>query len=161
MKSEILSSCGEMLIAKKLTIAFTESATAGRLAAEFSLIENAGQFLKGGLVCYDAGLKESILKIPHTLIEKYTPESAEVTEAITKGLSEFMDADLHIGVTGLIAPGGSETEEKPVGTIFVHCLCKGQTLFADRRVFDGDPETIVLQSIERTASQLMEHIKAV
>lgn len=52
MKKEIddtyLLACGELLVKNKLTIAFAESATAGRISAEFALIPDAGKFLKGG-----------------------------------------------------------------------------------------------------------------
>ena len=71
--------CSELLLAKKLTIAFAESATAGRAAAEFSMMPDAGKFLKGAFVCYDACLKEEVLMVPKKLIEEYTPESMEVT----------------------------------------------------------------------------------
>lgn len=46
-----------LLLEKNLTIAFAESATAGRLSSEFSLPDDAGKYLKGAIVCYDACLK--------------------------------------------------------------------------------------------------------
>lgn len=79
MPSALVIESSKLLIANRLTLAFAESATAGRAAAEFSLVKNAGKLLKGGLVCYDACLKEDILGVPSELIKKYTPESAEVT----------------------------------------------------------------------------------
>lgn len=48
----VIENAATLLINKELTLAFAESATAGRAAAEFSLACNAGKFLKGGLVCY-------------------------------------------------------------------------------------------------------------
>lgn len=41
MTSEIMKEVGNMLIEKQLTVAFAESATAGRLTAEFSMITDA------------------------------------------------------------------------------------------------------------------------
>jgi nicotinamide mononucleotide (NMN) deamidase PncC len=41
----------------------------------------------------------------------------EVTEAIARGLTTLIPADIHIGITGLPCPGGSETAEKPIGTM--------------------------------------------
>jgi len=69
MIAEALLSCGKLLIAKDLTIAFAESAIAGKMAAEFSLVPDAGKFLKGGLICYDAQLKSDILHVPESLIK--------------------------------------------------------------------------------------------
>jgi nicotinamide-nucleotide amidase len=61
-----------------MTIAFAESATAGCLCSEFALAPESGDILKGGIVCYDATLKETILKVPKTLIDKFTAESEKL-----------------------------------------------------------------------------------
>lgn len=155
-----LLACGQLLQEKELSVAFAESATAGRITAEFSLIPDAGKFLKGGFACYDACLKETLLQVPPALIEKYTPESAEVTEAITKGLVRLIPADIHIGITGLTAPGGSETPGKPVGTMFMHGIVQGGTpIFSDRQVFQGTPEEIMIQTVHHTATLLVSYLK--
>jgi len=146
--------CGNLLKEKKLSIAFAESATAGRVMADFSLVEKAGDFLKGGLVCYDACVKEDVLKVPHSLILEYTAESAEVTQAAAKGLRDLIKADIHVAVTGLTSPGGSETEEKPVGTMFIHYLYNGKEQ-SNRMVFDGDSESIMTQTVDYIAAELM------
>jgi nicotinamide-nucleotide amidase len=151
-----LSRCTELLLEKNLTIAFAESASAGRMVAEFSMVPNAGKFLKGGFVCYDACLKEDVLKVPKELIEQFTPESPEVTKAIAEGLSKLIEADIHIGVTGLPAPGGSETPEKPVGTMFICCIYNKQELFAERIILDGEPEEVILRTVFHTA-ELLAH----
>ena len=78
---EKLHLVGRLLIENKLTVAFAASATAGRITSEFSLIDDAGKFLKGGIACYDAAIKESLLDVPHELIDRFTPESMEVTRA--------------------------------------------------------------------------------
>jgi len=150
-----LSLCGDLLVKHKLSVAFAESATAGRLASEFSLLPDAGKFLKGGIVCYDACLKQDILKVPEDLIEKYTPESAEVTLALARGLHHIINADLYIAVTGLTAPGGSEGPDKPVGTIFVAVVDGNQQVLCNSKtVLDGSAAEIVLQTVGYTARLL-------
>lgn len=153
--SDTLLTCGKLLIEHDLTIAFAESATAGRMAAQFSLIPQAGKFLKGGLVCYDANLKTDLLHVSKKLIEECTPESKEVTAAITKGLQDLIPADISIGCTGLTCPGGSETDEKPVGTMFICGMQGSKKLFAERNFYNGDPEDIVIQTVERIAELLI------
>ena len=159
MQSDTLLTCGRLLIDQKLTIAFAESATAGRMASEFSLVPDAGKFLIGGLVCYDACLKEQLLKVPEELIKNLTPESMEVTMAIAIGLEKLIPASLHIGITGLTSSGGSETPEKPVGTMFIHALLQGKALFSDRILFQGSPEEIIKQTIEYTALSLINSLR--
>src|SRR6184192_4374335 len=116
MPSELLTLCSHLLKEKKLTITFAESATAGRLSAEFALIPDCGEILKGGIVCYDACIKQDILGVPESLVKKYTPESAEVTAEMARRLGNVIKADIYVAITGLIMPGGSESRDKPVGT---------------------------------------------
>ncbi|TKC10522.1 CinA family protein [Pedobacter polaris] len=150
--------CADELISQGLTIAFAESATAGRICADFSLADDAGKFLKGGLACYDANLKEDLLKVDPQLIETYTPESPQVTMAITKGLAQLIKADIHIGCTGLTCPGGSETIEKPVGTMFFYGILNGQTIFSEKTVFPGSPNEVVVQSVDRITQLLLDYL---
>lgn len=156
-----MDTVGKMLISKNLIIAFAESATAGRLSAEFSMIDNAGKFLKGGIACYDACLKEDLLQVDHALIKTYTPESMEVTRAISLGLSRLIPADIHIGITGLTTPGGSETQEKPVGTMFIYATHQGDLAFSQRFNFTGEREEIVSATVEACAAMLIEYLDSI
>jgi nicotinamide-nucleotide amidase len=159
MPSKFVEECCKLLSEKDLTIAFAESATVGRCAAEFGLSEGAGKILKGGIVCYDAGIKEGLLKVDDRLVEEFTPESAEVTKAAAYGLRELVPADIHVAITGLTCEGGSETPEKPVGTMFVHCI-SDSIEFADRSVFSGDKEEIILKCIDHIAELLCQRVAA-
>jgi nicotinamide-nucleotide amidase len=149
--------CSKALIKKNWTIAFVESASAGKMSYEFSTVPNSGKILLGGLVCYDARLKEEILGIPHGLIETFTPESAEVTKAMAISFCKFSKTDVCVALTGLTAPGGSETAEKPVGTIFIHILFP-HTSISERFVFSGSPDDIVNQAIHATASVILREM---
>jgi nicotinamide-nucleotide amidase len=156
MANELVLESSRLLAAKKLTLAFAESATAGRLSYEFSLTPASGDILKGGLVCYDACIKEDILGIQHELIEKYTPESAEVTKELAQRLHKVIpSADIFVAVTGLTTSGGSETPEKPVGTMFIHALIKGHD-YAIREVFSGNAQEIVAATVDRVARLIID-----
>jgi nicotinamide-nucleotide amidase len=148
-----INSCANLMAQQGLTIAFAESATAGWLCSEFALAEESGKVLKGGLACYDADLKVSILKVPQELIDQYTPESLEVTREMALRLDGLIPADIRVAVTGLTTPGGSETAEKPVGTMFVVALIKDKEV-SFRKVFKGSCEEIIHQTIAATAEML-------
>ena len=147
MPSQIVNDCAKLIRERNLTIAFAESATAGRIASEFSLTPESGQILKGGLICYDASIKENILGISADYIEKYTPESAEVTKLMAEKLKDFIESDIQVSVTGLTTSGGSETEQKPVGTIFIHILIRDSSI-AVHKVLQGSAEEIVIQAVD-------------
>ena len=157
MAKESILACSKLLAERKLTIAFAESATAGWLCSEFALAPESGQVLKGGIVCYDAGLKELILNIPHQLIESFTPESQEVTDELAKRLGHVIKSDIQVGVTGLTRPGGSETEEKPFGTIFISALIQGK-LVSHQKVFSGSCEDVIHQTVDAAAKLLIDKL---
>lgn len=159
MASEKIIECSKIIAQKKLKIAFAESATAGWLTSEFSLVPDSGNILLGGIVCYDACTKQELFGIEKEFIEKYTPESAEVTKALAQGLHKYFKSDIAVAVTGLTAPGGSETKEKPVGTMFIHILLPDDKYCAHREVFKGTDEEITKQAIERTGELLTELVQ--
>lgn len=152
-----ISSCSKLMAEKGLTVAFAESATAGWLCSEFALTEESGKVLKGGIACYDADLKVSLLHVPQQLIDRFTPESMEVTREMAYRLKDIIPSDIQITVTGLTTPGGSETPEKPVGTMFVFALINGrETSF--RKVFKGSCEQIIHQTIAAAAALLIDQL---
>ncbi|RZJ66302.1 MAG: CinA family protein [Flavobacterium sp.] len=158
MPSKQVIDCSKLLAAQKFKIAFAESATAGRMCAEFAMTPNSGDILLGGLTCYDMCVKEGILKIRRALFEKFTPESSEITALMAKSVKKLLDADIVVAVTGLTAPGGSETEEKPVGTMFLHIITPfGEVPHSEW--FDGEAEAVVLRTIDKAAELITTNIK--
>lgn len=143
-----------------LTIAFAESATAGWLCSEFALTEDSGKVLKGGITCYDAALKVDLLRVSQELIDRYTPESMEVTREMAHRLPNLIPSDIQVTITGLTASGGSETPTKPVGTMFVFALVKGKEA-SFRKVFNGSREEIIRQTIEATADLLISELAVI
>ena len=157
MPSALVTKCSKIIAKNGWNIAFAESATAGRMCAEFSMTAESGKILRGGMVCYDVFMKEQILHVPHKSIEKFTPESAEVTLFLAQHASKLFNAKITVAITGLTTPGGSETPEKPVGTIFFHIITPKKKI-SHREVFEGTAEKIVLQAIDTTAELLIEHL---
>jgi nicotinamide-nucleotide amidase len=158
MAEQKILTCSKLMAEQDLTVAFAESATAGWLCSEFALAPESGKVLMGGITCYDASLKETLLRVPHELISSFTPESQEVTDELAKRLPALINADICIGVTGLTTPGGSETKEKPVGTMFVSALVRGR-LVSKRWLFEGSCEDIIHQTIEATAELLIDELR--
>ncbi len=157
MPSDVVINCSHALKNQNLTIAFAESVTAGKVISEFALIPNCGCVLKGSIVCYNVSVKQTLLGVPAEMIEQYSPESAEVTEQLAVGLNKLIPADVIVAVTGLAAPGGSETEEKPVGTMFVHGFFKGKP-WRLRLFFDDEPEQVILKTIDAIAGYLLTEL---
>src|SRR5690606_21246668 len=150
--------CCALLAEKKLKIAFTESATAGALSVAFAFTPSFGNILLGSIVCYDADEKINILDIPKELIDLHTPESKEVTACMAVHAKKmFHKADIVVAVTGLTKAGGSETPEKPVGTMFIDFILHDNH-FSVKEVFSGNSHQIVHQTIKKIADIITERL---
>lgn len=149
--------CSKAIVKKGWKITFVESASAGRMCYEFSRVPDSGKILIGGMVCYDADMKEDILEIPPELIEVFTPESAEVTKAMAHNFCRIIASDICVAITGLTTPGGSETPDKPVGTIFLHIIFPHKQL-AKRYEFKGTAEEIVTEAIDTAALLIINEL---
>jgi len=158
MPSEIITKCSALIASRGWNIAFVESATAGRLCSEFALTPDSGKILRGGISCYEVFVKEQILNIPHKLIELYTPESEEVTAALAHQGAKFFNSKITVAITGLTTPGGSEAPEKPVGTMFLN-IRTPLGIIADKTIFKGAPEQIILQASDRAAQLIYQQLK--
>jgi nicotinamide-nucleotide amidase len=123
---------------KGLTLAIAESMTCGLAANKLSRATGTSDVLLGSIVCYSPLLKMSLLNIDKAQIKKYSCESKEVTQAMAVGLSKMIEADVYAAITGLASPGGSETKEKPVGTVFL-CLKIGKNIHHYKHRFYGTP----------------------
>jgi nicotinamide-nucleotide amidase len=126
---------------KGLTLALAESVTCGMVTHKLGNCVGTSEVLTGSIVCYTPEVKKSVLNISQAMIEKYTCESREVTEALAKKLPGLIRADIHAAITGLAAEGGSETPDKPVGTVFF-CIRYQNKQHNFRKVFKGSPLTI-------------------
>lgn len=126
---------------KGLTLALAESVTCGLAAHQLSTCIGTSDMLMGGIVCYSPDVKIKLLGVSATTIERYTAESQQVTDLLARKIKPLIQADIHAALTGLAAPGGSETSEKPVGTIFLSVLYKNK-LHRDRKLFRGTPTEI-------------------
>lgn len=132
---------------KGLTVAFAESCTAGLLASEFVRAKGSSDVLKGSLVVYHPEAKQKLLSVKRATLDLYTAESQQVTNEMAMGLKKQLDADISIATTGLAGEGGSETTEKPVGTMFVSIMYDGKAE-EFREVFKGNPESIRKQLVD-------------
>ena len=141
MQKKVNNSLVRLLLKNELTIAFAESVTCGMAAHQLSTVIGTSTVLKGSIVCYHESVKKELLGISSAMIRKHTAESQQVTDQLAKKLNRLIDADIHAAITGLAAPGGSETKSKPIGTVFFSVVYKGK-LHRLRKKLNGTPTRI-------------------
>ena len=146
------------LIEKKLTVAFAESVTCGLVSHQLNITTGTSEIFMGSIVCYNEKVKMDLLKVKPSLIKKYTAESQEVTDALVKNLPQLIPADVFVAITGLDADGGSESPEKPVGTVFFSFLYNGK-IVRRRKVFKGSPLAIKKSACEEVYKLILEELE--
>ena len=106
-----------LLRAEEATLATAESLTGGRLAAAVTAVPGASRSYLGGIVSYATALKESLLGVPHDVVERYGVVSAECARAMAAGCRDATGATYALATTGVAGPDSQEG--RPVGTVFV------------------------------------------
>lgn len=109
---------GEKLLEKKLTLSTAESCTGGNIARLIVSISGSSSYFRGSVVSYANDVKEDILGVSPSFIEKHGAVSEEVVLEMALGAQRLMKTDCSIAVSGVAGPAGG-TLEKPVGTVWI------------------------------------------
>ena len=142
---------------KQLKLALAESMTCGLAAHLLAGVPGTSEVLAGSVVCYTPDVKAALMGVPETMIGRYSCESMEVTEALAKKLPKLIRADVYAAITGLASGGGSETTDKPVGSVFL-VVCYKRKLFRQKKVFRGTPLTIRKKACYELYRMILEKI---
>lgn len=146
---------------KKLTIGLAESVTCGMAAYKLSNVKGISAVLRGSIACYTPEVKMALFGISKSMIEKYTCESMQVTQALVTQLPDLIPADLYVAVTGLASADGSESKNKPVGTAFI-CVRYKNKVYKTKHVFRGTPIQIkdkICLALYRFVYTILQSIK--
>ena len=128
-------------LCKGVTLATAESLTAGMISATLAEIPGASGTLLGGIVSYDARIKQELLLVPQSVIDGVGVISELCARQMAAGAKAVLKADIAVSATGLAGPGGG-TAETPVGTVFLGiCASDGETRVF-RKHFSGNRETV-------------------
>lgn len=109
---------GNLLKTQKKTLSIAESCTGGLVGERITEVSGSSEYFIEGAICYANDAKIRTLSVPKELIENFGAVSAEVAEAMARGMREKSNTDYAVSVTGIAGPTGG-SKEKPVGTVFV------------------------------------------
>jgi nicotinamide-nucleotide amidase len=109
---------GELLLAKRWTLAVAESCSGGRAAHKIVSVPGASRYFLGGVEAYANEAKRELLGVPADLLERHGAVSEEVALAMARGARRCFGASCAIAITGIAGPDGG-TPEKPVGLVHV------------------------------------------
>lgn len=141
---ELAEAVGGLLRERGKTLATAESCTGGLIGKLITDIPGSSDYYTTGWVCYSNEAKTAQLEVAASLIEKYGAVSEEVARALAAGAMKHSAADYVLATTGIAGPGG-ETEQKPVGLVYIAVGDK-QNIGVNRYIFPGSRERMRLRS---------------
>ncbi|MCL5674235.1 MAG: CinA family protein [Candidatus Omnitrophica bacterium] len=154
----ILKELGDILKEKKIHLVIAESCTGGLIGHLITEIPGSSEYFNGSFVVYTNILKKRILKVPRTLLRKYSAVSREVAMAMAKGAKKIGKADVSIAVTGIAGPS-SGYEGKQIGLVYVAiCLVKNHIRIKEFS-FSGDRSAIKMKAALAAMDFLLKEIQ--
>jgi nicotinamide-nucleotide amidase len=138
---------GELLASRGLTIAAAESCTGGLLMSRLTDVPGSSRYVRAGVVVYANEDKTAMLGVPAEMIADHGAVSEPVAVAMAEGIRERTGADVAIGITGIVGPGGG-TETKPVGTVVIAVLVPAQPAYVRTFGFVGPRAMVKFQATQ-------------
>jgi nicotinamide-nucleotide amidase len=148
----------ELLKKHKLTFASAESITGGQISSRLVSIHGASDVFLGSLVAYSNQLKESMLAVNHTIIQKFGAVSEETADCMLQGLLLKTGCDVGCAVTGIAGPTGA-TESKPLGLVFIAVGQRGKAAHIFKCQFSGDRAIVIEKASTFAFGYLIQYLK--
>ncbi|HAR20532.1 MAG TPA: damage-inducible protein CinA, partial [Cytophagales bacterium] len=115
---ELEQAIGHLLKEKGRTLATAESCTGGAVAALVTSVSGSSAYFLGSVVAYSNEVKEKLLGVKFSTLEKYGAVSEQTVIEMAEGVRHSLGSDIGIATTGVAGPTGG-TSEKPVGTVWI------------------------------------------
>jgi len=148
---------GRLLREQGLNLSVAESCTGGLITHRLTNIPGSSDYVERSVVTYSNLSKTEMLKVPKELIEQCGAVSAEVAQAMAKGVRKMARTSLGLAVTGIAGPSGGRVS-KPVGTVFI-ALAGEKGLMCNGYHFRGNREEIKCMSSEKALEMLCDYLR--
>jgi len=145
-----------LLKTKKLKVAVAESCTGGMLGEMITRIPGSSEYFQGGVISYNAKIKEDLLKVPPEVIKKYGEVSKEVAQLMAEWVRKCCHGDIGISITGIAGPGGA-TKNKKVGLVYM-ALADGEKTITQKHQLFGNRQLIRLRASRRALNMLRMYL---
>lgn len=155
-------SLGEILhhlcAANKFTLATAESCTGGNIAHTITRIAGASEYFKGSIVSYTNEIKENILQVNPSTLQKFGIVSEQTVEEMSFNCQKIFNTNCSIAVSGIAGPDGC-TNEHPVGSIWISTRFKNISK-SELYHFGKVREENIIRATNIAILQMIKQIKA-
>lgn len=134
-----------------MSLGSAESLTGGAVSAAMTAVAGSSDVWRGAIVAYHSDVKESLLNVPHSVLEHSGPASADTALAMAHGARALLSVDIAVSTTGVAGPqahGG-----QAVGSVFVAAVGPGHAHVREFH-YAGDREAIVRQAVDAALAAL-------
>lgn len=121
------------LAEKGVKISTAESCTGGLVSEKITEVSGASEIFECGVCSYANVIKNRVLGVENSVLEKYGAVSYETACQMAQGVKNLAEAQIGISTTGVAGPTGG-TKEKPVGLVYMG-VCVNHSVFAVRGEF--------------------------
>ncbi|MGL4606437.1 MAG: competence/damage-inducible protein A [Eubacteriaceae bacterium] len=147
---------GRLLKKEKTTLATAESCTGGLVASLLTEQPGISEIYGFGLVTYSNAAKEKLLNVKKSTLLKYGAVSEETAKEMCENLFSISKADICVSVTGIAGPGG-ETEEKPIGLVYIGVCSFGKCEIIKCH-FKGERKIVQIKTANKVFHLIRERI---
>ena len=147
---------GQLLSSQHVTLALAESCTGGLIAHRLTEVPGSSTYLDRGVVTYSNKAKQELLGVAPTTLRQYGAVSAEVAEAMAKGIRKKSRVNLGVSVTGIAGPDGGSAK-KPVGLVFL-AIDGPKGCQSQRCQFWGDRAEIKFRSSQTALNMIRRYV---
>lgn len=144
---------GKALLKRGWSLALAESCTGGLLGYRITSVAGSSRYFSGGIVAYENNVKERLLSVSRSSLERHGAVSSEVALEMARGARRLFASAAAVSVTGIAGPGGG-TPEKPVGLVFAAAAVGRRSRWEEGR-FRGARENIRRRSAEMALNLLV------
>ena len=151
----------EQIIANKFkelgkTLAVAESCSGGKISAQFTQNPGASKFFKGGVIAYNTSIKEKMLGIDSSVIEKHSVVSEEVAELMAIGVKNIFNSDYAIATTGNAGPLKGESDAD-IGTVFI-AIATPLKVYTQKYSFGNNRNRVLIKTLNMSMTLLQKEI---
>lgn len=148
----------DLLSSRQKTLGTAESCTGGYIAHLITSVPGSSEVFRGSVISYANELKEELLGVNKSTLEKFGAVSEETVREMVAGGLKQLKADYLVATSGIMGPTGG-SEEKPVGTVWIAVGNKEKTVTL-KSFFRYDRERNIEMTAHAALSLLYRFITA-
>jgi PncC family amidohydrolase len=133
---DVTETIAQILVRQNSTIMVAESATGGLIQHFLTEIPGSSSFFLGGVVAYSDDLKQRLLQVPESVIQRHGAVSEETVAAMANGIRLLLRTDYGLATSGIAGPTGARPK-KPVGLVHIAVSHPGFETLTRNLVFEG------------------------